>query len=155
MIYQHKYSKAYVHLISSGNGYCVIAAMLKKLDNNFLNAKKSVYDEFSAPGKVFRGGKKEFKKFFKKSSAEQAIKDGYEIVPNEMLTYVKNHCEENIYNILNNTDQFITNSIIRDNKLKKIKEKQDLEQKNIMQGYEVVEEDIGVDNIGKVLQTNK
>ena len=67
-------------------------------------------------GKVFKGGKKEFKKFFKKSSPEEAKKNGYMLVPDLMKEEVKERLEGSIYAILNDSENVVRNSLMREHR---------------------------------------
>ena len=120
MIYQHKKSKKFVELVSSGNGYCIIIVLrlFKELELNPMRTPNpdDIYDAYSTMGKVYKGSKKEFKKFYKKSSEEEAKKNGYMLVPDAMKEEVKERLESNIYVILNDSENLVMNSIIREYK---------------------------------------
>ena len=120
MIYKHKDTNRFVELVSSGNNYCIIIA-LKLFSELKINPSKSIslediYEAYSTMGKVFKGGKKEFKKFFKKSSPEEAKKNGYMLVPDLMKEEVKERLESSIYAILNDSENVVRNSLMREHR---------------------------------------
>ena len=151
MLYQHKETKKICDLVHSGPGYCVIIYLLK--NDNILDGK-SIYEKAQSPGKVFFGGKDVFKKSFKKISEDKALKEGYELVPEDIIKYTKDYCTENSFNIVHNTEEFVRRNNEANKRRKELEEKIEKEQKEIMDGY-VEDGEVSQDEIIKTLGGSK
>lgn len=103
MIYQHKKTKALVETICSGTGWICFVEL----------GEDKEYDNSS--GKVFRGGKSEFKKFYKKASQKAIERSKSFQLPEELKRQVELQIEHDIFFILNDFDAYIERKSKRSN----------------------------------------
>ena len=103
MIFYHNISKKFVEIIQSGAGYVCIVELKSKDDNPDLDSSNA-YDTSS--GKVIRGNKRQFKRFFSKASNKKITNANLIDLPPQLRQDIKNRLQSELYYILHEPEVY-------------------------------------------------